>query len=98
MKMTYEETAKELNKLAKQLYETEFIKDSSLKNQYIFLKYRMFRTGENLMQYIDNAYSFTLVGRIKKDSDGNITGHYYESIIYRSTSYKKVYEIRFRLN
>ena len=95
--MTYEETAKELNRLAKKLYETEFLIDPTTELREA-IKFKMLRTGEDLMQYIENAVRFTLVGEFKKDSDGKIIGQYYKSIIYRNSSYKKVYEIKFRLN
>ena len=94
--MTYTETAIELNRLAKKLYETEFLCDPTTELREI-LKYKMLRTSEELMKYIDNAVQFTLISEYKKDIDGKIIGQYYKSIIYRSKSYKKVYEIRFIL-
>lgn len=95
--MTYEETVKELNRLAKKLYETEFIIDPNSELREA-IKYKMLRTGEDLMQYIDNASLFSLIGVLKRNSEGRIIGHYYKSIVYRNSNYKKVYEIKFRLN
>lgn len=95
--MTYEETAKELNRLAKELYKTEFLIDPKNELREI-QKYKMLRTAEDLMKYIDNAVNFTFKSELKKDSEGKIIGQYYKSVVYRSKSYKKVYEIRFILN
>ena len=95
--MTYEEIAKELTRLAKELYKTEFLIDPKNELREI-QKYKMLRTAEELMQYIDTAKHFILVSEFKKDSEGRIIGQYYKSVVYSNCYYKKVYEIRFRLN
>lgn len=94
--MTYEESVKELNRLAKKLYETEFKTDPNSELREA-IKFKMLRTSEDLLQYIDNASLFSLIGELKRNSEGRIIGHYYKSVVYRNSNYKKVYEIRFRL-
>lgn len=91
--MTYEETAKELSNLAKRFYES----DNSLiiRNKMVI---EIMKRAEELKNFIPDAHCFTLVKEFKRDSENNVTGFYFKSVIYRNKAYKKVYEIRFRLN
>lgn len=90
--MTYTETAKELNRIAQKIYNCD--NTINLRDKLVF---EIMHYAEELKQFIPDANNYTLVKEVKKDSNGNIKGFYFKSVIYRNKAYKKVYEIRFMI-